>query len=111
MIARFCWWTFCRARHPAWFRMALHEKAAPRHQRRIRLPHPHVHEEPGHLGFCPSGVRAGLVADFSEEHALAVISQPELETVIDLHMGEVSAEAYGCDLTYDYVKINADYRS
>ncbi len=55
--------------------------------------------------------RAGLVADFSEEHALAVISQPELETVIDLHMGEVSAEAYGCDLTYDYVKINADYRS
>ncbi len=55
--------------------------------------------------------QAGAVMNFSEEHALEVISQPEMETVIDLHMGDVSAEAYGCDLTYDYVKINADYRS
>lgn len=55
--------------------------------------------------------KAGVVIDFSEEHALEVISQPEMETIIDLHMGGASAEAYGCDLTYDYVKINADYRS
>ncbi|WP_322173360.1 bifunctional glutamate N-acetyltransferase/amino-acid acetyltransferase ArgJ [Acutalibacter caecimuris] len=55
--------------------------------------------------------QAGMVMDFSEEHALEVISQPEVETLIDLHMRAISAEAYGCDLTYDYVKINADYRS
>ena len=34
-----------------------------------------------------------------------------LKILIHLHMGEVSAEAYGCDLTYDYVKINGDYRT
>lgn len=56
-------------------------------------------------------VKSGMGVEFSEELALEVLKEPEIETLIDLHMGEVSAEAYGCDLTYDYVKINADYRT
>lgn len=56
-------------------------------------------------------VKSGVGVEFSEELALEVLKEPEIETLIDLHMGEVSAEAYGCDLTYDYVKINADYRT
>lgn len=56
-------------------------------------------------------VKSGLGIEFSEELALEVLKELEIETLIDLHMGDVSAEAYGCDLTYDYVKINADYRT
>lgn len=56
-------------------------------------------------------VKAGCGIEFSEELALQVLSAEEITTLIDLHMGYASAEAYGCDLTYDYVKINADYRT
>lgn len=56
-------------------------------------------------------VKSGMGIEFSEELALEILKEPEIETLIDLHMGSVSAEAYGCDLTYDYVKINADYRT
>ena len=56
-------------------------------------------------------VKSGLGIEFSEELALEVLKELEIETLIDLHMGDISAEAYGCDLTYDYVKINADYRT
>ena len=56
-------------------------------------------------------VKAGAFLDFSEELALVILKEPEIETVLNLHMGNASAEAYGCDLTYDYVKINADYRT
>jgi len=56
-------------------------------------------------------VKAGMGIAFSEELALEILKEPEIETLIDLHMGNTSAEAYGCDLTYDYVKINADYRT
>lgn len=56
-------------------------------------------------------VKSGMGIEFSEELALDILKEPEIETLIDLHMGGVSAEAYGCDLTYDYVKINADYRT
>lgn len=56
-------------------------------------------------------VKAGYGIGFSEELALEVLKEPEIETLVHLHMGDVSAEAYGCDLTYDYVKINADYRT
>ena len=56
-------------------------------------------------------VRAGMGIEFSEELALEVLKESEIEAQIDLHMGSISAEAYGCDLTYDYVKINADYRT
>lgn len=56
-------------------------------------------------------VKAGMGIEFSEELALEILKEPEIETLIDLHMGKAYAEAYGCDLTYDYVKINADYRT
>lgn len=48
---------------------------------------------------------------FSEEKALEVLSEDEIEILIDLHDGEFEATAWGCDLTYDYVKINGDYRT
>ena len=45
------------------------------------------------------------------EEAAQVLSAGEIHILVDLHLGEVSGEAYGCDLTYDYVKINGDYRT
>lgn len=48
---------------------------------------------------------------FSEEKALDILSEDEVEIFIDLHDGEDKATAWGCDLTYDYVKINGDYRT
>jgi glutamate N-acetyltransferase/amino-acid N-acetyltransferase len=48
---------------------------------------------------------------FSEDDAKEIISQKEVTIEIRLQEGEHSASAYGCDLTYDYVKINGDYRS
>jgi glutamate N-acetyltransferase/amino-acid N-acetyltransferase len=48
---------------------------------------------------------------FSEETAKAVLSQEEIEILVDVGKGCGSATAFGCDLTYDYVKINGDYRS
>lgn len=53
----------------------------------------------------------GLAADYSEELATKIFSAKEVTAIADLKMGEASATAWGCDLTYDYVKINADYRS
>lgn len=48
---------------------------------------------------------------FDEEKALAILSENEIEVCIDLHEGDGKAVAWGCDLTHDYVSINADYRS
>lgn len=53
----------------------------------------------------------GVAADYSEEEATRVLSCPEVTALVDMKMGEQEATAWGCDLTYDYVKINADYRS
>ncbi len=53
----------------------------------------------------------GLAGDYSEELATKIFSAREVTAVADLKMGDASATAWGCDLTYDYVKINADYRS
>ena len=53
----------------------------------------------------------GLKADYSEEEATKILSEDEVTVVIDMSMGVASATAWGCDLSYDYVKINADYRS
>jgi len=53
----------------------------------------------------------GRGVDYSEEEATAILSQPEVKILVDLKMGDAKASAWGCDLTYDYVKINADYRS
>ena len=53
----------------------------------------------------------GLAADYSEEEATRILSCSEVTALVDMKMGEAEATAWGCDLTYDYVKINADYRS
>ena len=56
-------------------------------------------------------IQDGVATDYSEETATEILSCPEVTAVADIKMGEASATAWGCDLTYDYVKINADYRS
>ena len=53
----------------------------------------------------------GADAGYSEEEATDILSQSEVRIIADMHMGSEEARAWGCDLTYDYVKINADYRS
>ena len=53
----------------------------------------------------------GTACDYSEEEATRILSAPEVTVLVDMHMGEAQAAAWGCDLSYDYVKINADYRS
>ena len=53
----------------------------------------------------------GAAADYSEEEATKILSEPEVRVVVDMKMGDFEACAWGCDLTFDYVKINADYRS
>ncbi len=56
-------------------------------------------------------IRDGVALDYSEEQATRILSEPEVTAIADVKMGSASATAWGCDLTYDYVKINADYRS
>lgn len=56
-------------------------------------------------------IKDGVALDYSEEQATKILSEPEVTAVADVKMGDFSATAWGCDLTYDYVKINADYRS
>ena len=53
----------------------------------------------------------GSAADYSEEKATELLSGEKVVITADMHMGQAKATAWGCDLTYDYVKINADYRS
>lgn len=53
----------------------------------------------------------GVACDYSEEEATAILSGGEVTVLVDMHMGKACATAWGCDLSYDYVKINADYRS
>ena len=53
----------------------------------------------------------GMAADYSEEEATRILSCSEVTALVNMKMGEAEATAWGCDLTYDYVKINADYRS
>lgn len=53
----------------------------------------------------------GVATDYSEEEATKILSEPEVTVVVDMKAGDAEATAWGCDLTYDYVKINADYRS
>ena len=61
----------------------------------------------GILPVCKNG--AGV--DFSEETAKVILLEKEITILVDLNSGNASATAWGCDLTYDYVKINGDYRS
>ncbi len=61
----------------------------------------------GHMQIIENGV----ALDYSEEEATKILSCPEVRAVADIKMGSETATAWGCDLTFDYVKINADYRS
>ncbi len=61
----------------------------------------------GEIIVCKNG--AGV--EFSEEKAKEVLLESEIEILVDLNDGNESAVAWGCDLTYDYVKINGDYRT
>lgn len=53
----------------------------------------------------------GRATDYSEDEATKILSEPEVTAIADIKLGTETATAWGCDLTYDYVKINADYRS
>ncbi len=53
----------------------------------------------------------GVPLDFDEDFATKIMKEDEVTILIDMHEGNDFATAWGCDLTYDYVKINADYRS
>lgn len=61
----------------------------------------------GEIPVCKNG--AGI--DFSEEKAKEILLESEIEILVWLNDGEFSSTAWGCDLTYDYVKINGDYRT
>ncbi len=56
-------------------------------------------------------VENGMATDYSEEIATKILSAKEVTATADIKMGTASATAWGCDFSYDYVKINADYRS
>lgn len=61
----------------------------------------------GEIAVCRNG--AGI--EFSEEKAKEILLEKEIEILVNVGNGEGKAQAYGCDLTYDYVKINGDYRT
>jgi len=61
----------------------------------------------GVIPVCKNG--AGI--PFSEEKAKEILLEKEIEILVNLNSGETSSTAWGCDLTYDYVKINGDYRT
>ena len=61
----------------------------------------------GTISVCENG--SGI--EFSEKNAKEILLENEIEILVNLNSGEVSSVAWGCDLTYDYVKINGDYRT
>ena len=65
------------------------------------------HSAKGTVAVCANG--AGV--DFSEEQAKEILLESAIDILIDLNDGDGTATAWGCDLTYDYVKINGDYRT
>ena len=68
------------------------------------------------LAFCSSAgsillYKNGVPLDFDEELAKAILSEKEVQVLVSMNDGSAEGFAWGCDLTYDYVKINGDYRS
>ena len=63
--------------------------------------------EQGQIGVC----RAGRALSFSEQTAKEILQASAIEILIDVHDGSGEATAWGCDLTYEYVRINGDYRT
>lgn len=56
-------------------------------------------------------IENGVAVPYSEEKATEILSESAVSAIADLKLGDAEATAWGCDLTYDYIKINADYRS
>ncbi|MBQ2472984.1 MAG: bifunctional ornithine acetyltransferase/N-acetylglutamate synthase, partial [Lachnospira sp.] len=56
-------------------------------------------------------VKDGVATDYSEDEATKILSQNPVVAICDVKDGEYDATAWGCDLTFAYVRINADYRS
>ena len=56
-------------------------------------------------------IENGVSTGYSEEEATRILSEEAVTAIADMKMGDCTATAWGCDLTYDYIKINADYRS
>lgn len=56
-------------------------------------------------------IENGVAVNYSEEEATKILSEDAVTAIADVKMGDCTATAWGCDLTYDYIKINADYRS
>ena len=56
-------------------------------------------------------IENGVAVNYSEEEATKILSEDAVTAIADIKMGDCTATAWGCDLTYDYIKINADYRS
>ena len=68
------------------------------------------------ISFCSQAgsilvCKQGDGVDFDEDKAKTILTEKEVIIDVDLHEGDESAECWGCDLTYDYVKINGDYRT
>jgi glutamate N-acetyltransferase/amino-acid N-acetyltransferase len=61
----------------------------------------------GTINVCKDGAGCG----FDEDEAIKILSEDEIIIAVDMKQGEAQATAWGCDLTYDYVKINGDYRT
>ena len=53
----------------------------------------------------------GSATDYSEEEASTILSESHVTAIADVGLGEEEATAWGCDLTHEYVNINADYRT
>ena len=66
-----------------------------------------VSSDKGEILVC----RDGAGVDFSEEKAKEILLEKDIKILVELKQGKENASAWGCDLTYDYVKINGDYRS
>ena len=60
----------------------------------------------GHLEI----VKHGVTTDYDEKEASHILSEKQIKLKAHMNMGDETATAWGCDLTYDYIKINADYR-
>ena len=66
-----------------------------------------IRSDKGKIAVC----RNGSGVEFSEDEAKTILLENEIYIDININSGSISAKAWGCDLTYDYVKINGDYRS
>ena len=66
-----------------------------------------ISSQKGSIDVCKNG--AGVA--FDEDKAKEILLQEEIHIDIDMQQGDAQATAWGCDLTYDYVKINGDYRT